>query len=61
MASNYLCAVVAQWIRPQTLNHEVPSSNLLAAAVVSLGKTLYPCYLVPRKELKAVGPLVAFL
>ena len=24
-------AVVAQWIRPQTLNGEVPSSNLLAA------------------------------
>ena len=26
-------AVVAQWTRPQTLNREVPGSNLLAAAV----------------------------
>ena len=26
--------VVAQWIRPRTLNREVPGSNLLAAAVV---------------------------
>ena len=23
---------MAQWIRPQTLNHEVPGSNLLAVA-----------------------------
>ena len=30
-------AVVAQWIRPQTLNREVPSWNLLAAAAVPLG------------------------
>ena len=35
-------AVVAQWIRPQTLNREVPGSNLLASAVVPLGKALYP-------------------
>ena len=34
--------------------------NLLAAAVVPLGKALYHC-LVPRKGLKAVGPLVACL
>ena len=27
-------AVVAQWIRPHTLNREVPGLNLLAAAVV---------------------------
>ena len=53
-------AVVAQWIRPQTLNREVPGSNL-AAAVVPLGKALYPHILVPRKGLKAVGPLVACL
>ena len=26
-------AVVAQWIRPRTLNREVPSLNLLAEAV----------------------------
>ena len=53
---------MAQWIRPQTLNrNEVPGSNLLAAAVVPLGKALYPHCLVPRKGLKAVGPLVACL
>ena len=54
-------AVVAQWIRPQTLNHEVPGSNLLAATVVPLGKALYPYCLVPRKGPKAVGLLVACL
>ena len=52
---------MAQWIRPQTLNREVPSSNLLEAAVLPLGKALYPHCLVPRKGLKAVGPLVACL
>ena len=54
-------AVAAQWIRPRTLNREVPGSNLLAAAVVPLGKALYPHYLVPRKGLKSVGPLAACL
>ena len=54
-------AVVAQWTRPRTFNREVPGSNLLAAAVVPLGKALYPHCLVPRKGLKAVGPLVACL
>ena len=38
-----------------------PSSILLAAAVVPLGKALYPHCLVPRKGLKAIGPLVACL
>ena len=52
---------MAQWIRPQTLNCEVPGSNLLAVAVVPLGKALYPHCLVPRKGLKAVGPPVACL
>ena len=52
---------MAQWIRSQTLNCEVPGSNSLAAAVVPLGKALYPHCLVPRKGLKAVGPLVACL
>ena len=48
---------MAQWIRPRTLNYcEVSGSNLLAAAVVPLGKALYPHCLVPRKGLKAVGP-----
>ena len=54
-------AVVAQWIRPRTLNREVPGWNLLAAAVVPLGKALCLHCLVPRKGLKAVGPLVACL
>ena len=35
-------AVVAQWIRPRTLNCEVPGSNLLAVAGDPLGKALYP-------------------
>ena len=55
----YHTAVMAQWLRPQTLNLEVPGSNLLAAAVVPLGKALYPHCLVPRKGLKAIGPIVA--
>ena len=52
---------MAQWIRPRTLNREVPGSNLLATAVVPFGKALYPHCLVPRKGLKAVGPLVGYL
>ena len=52
---------MAQWIRLLTLNREVPSLNLLAAAVVPLGKALYPHCLVNQKELKAIGPLVACL
>ena len=47
---------MAQWIRPRTLNREVPGSNLLAAAVVPLGKALYPHCLVPRKGLKPLVP-----
>ena len=50
---------MAQWIRPRTLNREVPGSNLLAAAVVPFCKGPNPHCLVPRKELKAVGLLVA--
>ena len=53
--------VVAQWIRPQTLNRDVPGLNMRAAAVVPLGKALYPHCLVPQKGLKAIGPLVACL
>ena len=52
---------MAQWISPWTLSREVPGSNLPAAAVVPFGKALYPHCLVPRKGLKAIGPLVAFL
>ena len=47
---------MAQWIRPWTLSHEVPGSNLLAAAVVPLGKALYPHCLVHWKGLKPIGP-----
>ena len=53
-----LGVVVAQWIRLWNLNHEVPGSNLLAAADVPLSKALYPHCLVPRKGLIAIGPLV---
>ena len=52
---------MAQWIRPQTLNHEILGSNLLTAAVVPLDKALYPHCLVPQKGLKAIGSLVACL
>ena len=53
---------MAQWIlRPWTLNREVPGSNLLLAAVVSFGNAFYPDCLVPRKGLKAFGPLVGCL
>ena len=44
--------VVAQYIGPQTLNCEVPGSNLLAGAVVPLGKARYPHCLDPWKGLK---------
>ena len=50
---------MAQWIRPRTHEHEVPV-QISAAAVVPFGKALYPHCLVPRKGLKAVGPLVAY-
>ena len=53
-------AVVAEWIRRRTSIPEVPGSNP-SPAVVPLGKALYPHCLVPRKGLKAVGPLVAYL
>ena len=52
---------MAQWIRPWTLDREIHGSNLQAAAVVPLGKALYPDCLVPRKGLKAIGLLVACL
>ena len=59
---HYECiSFVVQWIRPQTLSLGVPSSNLLAAAVVSLGKVLYPHCLVPWKGFQVVGPLVTCL
>ena len=41
------------------LNCEVPSSNLHAMSVVSLGKALYPHCPVPRRRLKSVRLLVA--
>ena len=60
-AALFIGAAVARWIRPRNLNREVPGSHLLAAAVVPLGKTLYPHCLVRWKGLKALGPLVACL
>ena len=51
--------IVARLIRPWTLNRAFPSLNLPAAAVVPLGRALYPHCLVPWKGLKAIGPLVA--
>ena len=45
--------ILAQGIRPQTLNRQVPGSNLLAAAVVPLGKALYHC-LVPQEGLNPI-------
>ena len=47
---------MAQWIRKWTLNREVPGSNLLAVAVVPLGKALHPHCLVPQKGLKTMIP-----
>ena len=52
----YLKAVAAQWLRPQTLNREVPGSILLVVAVLQLSKAHYPHCLVPRRGIKAVGP-----
>ena len=53
---------MAQWIRPRTLNREVPGSNLLAAAVVPLGTgTLSSLPSPSERSLKAVSPLVACL
>ena len=54
--------IVAQWIRPRTLNREVPGSNLLAAAVVPLGKALYILIsLKPSPRWKDLKPLVPWL
>ena len=50
---------MAQWIRPRTLNRELPGSNLLAVAVVPLGNALNPHCLVPRMGLK--NPWVPWL
>ena len=47
---------MVQWIRPRTSNGEDPGSNLLTAAVVSLGNVRYHHCLVPRKVLKVAGP-----
>ena len=53
---------MAQWIRPPTLNREVPGSNLLAAAASSaLGQGTLSSLPCPSEGLKAVGPLVACL
>ena len=36
---------MAQWLRPWTLNHEVPGSNPLATEAVPFDKALYPHFL----------------
>ena len=56
----YVVDIIYGSIRPQTRNCEVSGLNLLAAAVVPLGKARYPLCLVPQKGLKASGPLVAY-
>ena len=50
---------MAQWIRPGTLNHEIPGSNPLAASVVPLGEALYALCPVPS-ERTLVPWLLAF-
>ena len=51
-------AVVAQWIKPQTLKHEVDGSNLVAlVAVMPFGKgTLYSLSSPLQKNLKPLVP-----
>ena len=57
----YVLPDVAQWIRPQTLSHEVSGLNLLAVAVVPLGKALYPHCLMPSPSEEDLKPLVPWL
>ena len=52
--------MVAQWIRPWTLNCDVPGLNLIAAAVVPLGNALSLHYSVPRKGLKVNCSLFSY-
>ena len=40
---------------------EFPGSNLLVAAFLPLGKALHPHCIVLQRDLKAIGPLVAYL
>ena len=53
--------VVAQWIRPRTLNLWGPRFESAGSGCIygPLDNALYPHCLVPRKGLKAIGPLVA--
>ena len=53
-------AVMAQWIRPQTLTQEILSSNPLATLVSPLCETLYPHFFSPLLKLKCVGPLATY-
>ena len=52
---------MAQWIRPWTLNQEVPVSNPHAMAVVTLDKAPHSHCLLLWKELKVFSPLVAYM
>ena len=50
-------AVMVQWIRPSTLNQEVPGSNLLLAADVPLHNPLFShCLVLWRVVLVESGP-----
>ena len=40
--TSWIGVVVVQWIRPGALNREMPGPNLLAAAIVPLGKAIHP-------------------
>ena len=55
-------AVVDQWVRPQNLNRSRSRVRICQQRQYSafgLGKAFYPHCPVPRKILKAIGPLVA--
>ena len=54
-------ALMAQWIGPITINHEVSGLNSLSVAGVPLGMALhFHCHAVLRRGLNVVGPLVAY-
>ena len=55
----HMAAVMAQWIRPWTLNLEFPASNQLAAAVAPRCKIIDPHSLVPsEKTLSRRNPML---
>ena len=54
---------MAQWIRQATPTSEVPGSNHLVAAVFAIGQVTLSTLprLIPRRGLKADGPLITCL